>query len=83
MLKQLIQSNTVDVESKIRSLPRTFNLGDFYSGAGTFFLIVEAITKAFQAVAPNPAEELEASIGNIWKKLFQTSNLFCDDFLWR
>lgn len=61
MLKQLIAKGTVNVESKIRSLPRTFNLGDFYSGAGTFFLVVEAVVKAFQVVAPNPAEDLEAS----------------------
>ena len=61
MLKQLIATGTVNVESKIRSLPRTFNLGDFNSGAGTFFLVVEAVVKAFQVVAPNPAEDLEAS----------------------
>ena len=59
MMKQLIKTHAIDVENKIRSLPRLLNLGDFYSGAGTFFMVVEAVVKAFQVVAPDPADDLE------------------------
>ena len=48
-------------KAKFDHCPEHLNLGDFYSGAGTFFLVVEAVVKAFQVVAPNPAEDLEAS----------------------
>ena len=58
MLRKLAMH--MDVEGKVKSLPRCLKVGDFFSGAGTFYKIMEAISGAFKARFPNATEDLEA-----------------------
>ena len=53
MLRKLIDLR-VDVENKIRALPlQQLYVGDFFSGSGSFMLIMDAITQAIQKKVAN------------------------------
>ena len=61
MLQKLIKSGLVDVEAKVRALPRVLTPGDFFSGAGTFYLAVDAAMTAMKKILPrNVTEDLKA-----------------------
>lgn len=61
MLQKLIKSGLVDVEAKVRALPRVLTLGDFFSGAGTFYIAVDAAMRALKKILPgHVTEDLEA-----------------------
>ena len=57
MLRKLIDLR-VDVENKIRALPlQQLYVGDFFSGSGSFMLIMDAITQAIQKKVPTVGED--------------------------
>ena len=58
MLRKLAMH--MDVEGKVKSLPRCLKVGDFFSGAGTFYKIMEAISGAFGTRFPEASKDLEA-----------------------
>ena len=61
MVQKLAKSKMVDLEGKVRALPRNFAIGDFFSGAGTFHLVVQASLAAFEKILPiECTDELEA-----------------------
>lgn len=64
MLQKLIRSGTVDVDSKIRALPREIQVGDYFTGTGCFYKVMEAITLALRTIMPDAAADLEAWEGN-------------------
>lgn len=47
MVRRLITSKLVNIEEKLRALPKYLALGDFFTGAGTFVLVVKAAHEAF------------------------------------
>ena len=60
MMRKLIDSK-VDVENRVRALPLDDELwvGDFFSGAGTLMLIMDAITKAIGMKVPGVGTEFD------------------------
>ena len=61
MVQKLIKSGAMDIEAKVRALPRTLKVGDFFSGAGTFHFVTSAAMEAFTKIMPPTAtEDLEA-----------------------
>ena len=65
MIKNLMASQIVDVAAKVRALPQSLLVGDFFSGTGSFSLIMKAIVNAIESVVPKIAdfpESLSASV---------------------
>ena len=62
MLKKLDASGLVDVKSKLRALPRSLTHGDFFSGAGTFFKVIDATMYDFRKIWPKEYRGLEANV---------------------
>ena len=52
MIKDLMASQIVDVAAKIRAFPTSLKVGDFFTGAGSFSLIMKAIVNGLEAVVP-------------------------------
>ena len=53
MIKNLMASQIVDVSAKVRALPASLPVGDFFTGTGSFSLIMKAIVNAIEAVVPH------------------------------
>ena len=75
MLQKLIR-NGVDVSGKIRALPRYLDVGDYFTGTGSFFMIVKALKKALNIIVPDATQGLQAwFVFNFQQKLkFLTFN---------
>ena len=74
MVRNLMQSGLVDVAGKVRSLPRALCLGDFYSGAGTFFNIAGAVQDTFHKLCRRESinfEDCRLGLGWLLKFFFR------------
>ena len=63
MIQKIIRSGIYDLETKMRSMPRLLELGDFFTGAGSFLKVVEAAFDAIKTTLPlDVVEDLEAGV---------------------
>lgn len=62
MIKRAAAVPFLDIKEKIRALPRQLNVGDFFSGAGTFWHLTQAAFIAIHRAFPSEARELEAGM---------------------
>lgn len=60
MLQKAIASNLLDVEHAVRSLPRSLDVGDYFTGAATFHKVMKAAVKAIKKKFKKAAKHLKA-----------------------
>ncbi len=62
MVRRLLDSKLMDARDIIRSLPRQFAVGDYFTGAATFSKVTSAITDAFRKLCPDAAKDFKAGL---------------------
>ena len=59
MLQKLIRSG-VDVSGKVRAFPRYLEVGDYFTGTGSFLMIMKALKNALDTIVPEATDQLQA-----------------------
>ena len=62
MLQKAIASNLLDVEHAVRSLPRSLDVGDYFTGAATFHKVMKAAVKAIKKKFKKAAKHLKVRL---------------------
>ena len=62
MLRRLCGSNLVDVEQKAKAMPETIEVGDYFSGTGSFVLVMEAAVRAINKLFRRSTEEEHVAV---------------------
>ena len=77
MVKRAASSNLINAKDCVRALPRSFPVGDYFTGAATFAKLTDAILLALHDVFPEETKGLEAimltkrSVGSwVLKRIF-------------
>ena len=69
MIRNLIASKIVDVETKVRALAKQQLLvGDFFTGSGSFSLSMKALVNALESQTPHQGD-FEESLAATWLTL--------------
>lgn len=63
MLQKAAASGYVDVAEIVRSLPRSLQVGDYFSGAGTMHKVMDSLMNAIRKRYPKESAGLKA----VWR----------------